>query len=285
MTPPMFPPTAFASMHRRRILLGLSAWLGLALVAGLDAKDDKDALDEIPELISRDGGGSRWKDTKELKALAAKGDPQACFALGTRMVFGDEEIPVDLPKAHALLTTAAAGGVADAHFRLGKLYHDGAGVTRDYAKALEHYTAAARQGVPEAQHNIGSMLVSARGVKRNYVEGLAWLLVAEKHGAGSDAVELVRQRLAKRPADIRAAEARAAEIASDLPHAWVARDEAPAPVGPPKASPPPTVAPKIEPPVVTPAIPPPTIDLVPPPNLAIPIEPPPPPPTSSGSGS
>lgn len=259
-------------------LLRLSALLCLASTPGAAAKDDKGPPDQAPQLISTEGGAPQWKNTRELKAHAARGDPQACFELGTRMVFGDDEVPVDLAQAHVLMTKAAAGGIANAHFRLGKLHHDGQGVPRDYAKALEHYTAAARLGVPEAQHNIGSMLVSARGVKRNTIEGLAWLLVAEKSGAGSDAPQLVRDRLAKRPGDIRAAELRAEEIIADLPHAIVAIDGAPARPNPPKYAPPTAPAPKFEPPKAPPVISPPAVDPLPPPQITIPFDPPPTPP-------
>ena len=247
---------------------------------GLIARET-DAGDEIPRLISTDGGTAQWQDTKELKASAAKGDPQACFELGTRMVFGDDEVAVDLAQAHVLLAKAAAGGVPDAHFRLGKLYHDGAGVPRDYEKALEFYTTAARLGVAEAQHNIGSMLVSARGVKRNYVEGLAWLLVAEENGAEAGAAQQVRERLAKRPDDIRAAETRAMVITADLPNAIVKRIDTPprAPAAPPAL--PPKAAPRIEVPSAPSVVAPPATHVVPPPQLSLPIEPPPP--ASNGS--
>ena len=80
---------------------------------------------------------------------------------------------------------------------------------------------AAQSGVVEAEHNIGAMLVSARGVKRDFVEGLAWLIVATKSGDVGEAEGRVRARLAKRPADIQAAEERAAELLKDLPHATV----------------------------------------------------------------
>jgi uncharacterized protein len=246
-------------------LLLLLPLLGLAALFG--AKKEKAPPDEAPQLISTQGGKPKWKDTKGLKAYAAKGDPQACFELGTRLLEGDDEVVADLTAARTLLETAAAGGVADAQFRLGKIYHDARGVPRDYTKALEYYTAAARRGVPEAQHNIGSMLVSARGVKRDFVEGLAWLLVAEKSGAVSQAVAQVRERLAKKPSDIRAAEVRAEELLADLPHAAVRTGTPPIPaitlppVTPPArvdtkpVAPPILAAPKIEPlapPLITP---------------------------------
>jgi uncharacterized protein len=227
------------------------------------AKNEAPPPDVAPQLISTQGGGPKWKNTKELKAHAAKGDPQACFELATRLLEGDEEVAVDLAAARTYLEKAAAGGVADAQFRLGKIYHDARGVPRDYAKALDYYLAAARRGVPEAQHNIGSMLVSARGVKRDFIEGLAWLLVAEKSGAVSQAVVQVRERLAKKPADIRAAEVRAEELLADLPHATVRTGTPPAStVMAPPAAPPPRVdteavaAPVISVPKIEPLAPP-----------------------------
>lgn len=176
--------------------------------------------DAPPVLVSTKGKGPKWKTLAQLQQFAAQGDPQACFELGMRCLEGDE-VPQDTPQAIALFEQAAKGGVADATFRLGKIYHDGLGVPVDYVRALDYYTTAAQAGVLEAQHNIGAMLVSARGVKRDFVEGLAWLIVASRAGDPSDAETLVRTRLAKRPADIKAAEDRAAEIAKDLRNATV----------------------------------------------------------------
>lgn len=258
-------------IHRSGFILSL---LALGLVPGLAAKKEKRAtLDAPPQLLSTEGGGVKWKNTKQLRAHAAKGDPQACFELGTRMLDGDDEVAADPAGARALLATAAQGGVADAHFRLGKIYHDARGVPRDYARALEHYTAAARRGVPEAQHNIGAMLVSGRGVKRNYVEGLAWLLLAEQTGAASTAPQQVRDRLAKRPADIRAAETRAQQLADDLANATVQTGRPPPPVivAPPVAAP----APVVTQPVARPALTAPKMDPIGPIKITVPVTPPP----------
>lgn len=257
---------------RRPLLL---ACLGAAVSSGPAAEKPKPPPDEAPRLISTEEASPKWKNTKELKAYAAKGDPQACFELGVRFLEGDNEIPVDLTQARLLLETAAARQVGYAKFRLGKMYADGRGVSRDYGKALEYYLAAARQGIPEAQHNIGAMLVSARGVKRDYVEGLAWLLLAEQAGIASTSPQQVRNQLARRPEDIRAAEVRAQELYSDLAHATVGRPP-PAPVT--------ITAPTVTKPVVQPSVSPPKIDppMVPkleplaPPKIAPPSLPPPP---------
>lgn len=261
-------------MRRSTLILLLLPLLCLAPAGVFAAKKVKASGDAPPQLISTKGGGSKWSNARELEAHAAKGDPQACFELGARLLDGDDEIKSDPVRARPLLEVAAAGGVADAQFRLGKIYHDARGVPRDYAKALEHYTAAARLGVPEAQHNIGAMLVSARGVKRDYVEGLAWIILANKSGAGSEAETQVRTRLAKRPADIRAAEARAAELLADLPKATIrgVNGPVPDPREPPTLAPPPA-APR---PVVKPTLTAPKIDPVAPPKIDVKMDPPPP---------
>lgn len=260
-------------MRRLTTLLFFLPLLVLATFPASAAPKEKAPTDAPPQLITKDGGGPRWKNTKQLKAFAAKGDPQACFELGTRLLDGDEEVTADPVAARTLLETAAEGGVADAHFRLGKIHHDARGVPRDYARALEHYLAAARRGVPEAQHNIGAMLVSARGVKRDFVEGLAWLILAEQSGAASTAPQQVRDRLAKRPADIRAAEERAKELADDLPNASVRRGPPPPPAitAPPVSAPPRIATPKDAPPILTA----PKLEPLTPPKITVPLDPPP----------
>ncbi|MDI1249822.1 MAG: tetratricopeptide repeat protein [Lacunisphaera sp.] len=252
----------------------LVPFLGLVPAGAFAAKKEKPPADAPPQLISTKGGGPKWKNAKELEAFAAQGDPRACFELGMRLLEGGDATKSDPAKALPLLEQAAQGGVADAWFRLGKIYHDANGVPRDYAKALEYYTAAARLGVPEAQHNIGAMLVSARGVKRDYVEGLAWLILANKSGAGSDAETKVRERLAKRPADIRAAEARAGELLANLASATV-RTGIPGAAAlrePPKLPAPPATAN----PVVKPTISAPKFEPIAPPKITVPLDPAPP---------
>ena len=236
-----------------RLLLALCLVLGSAFAA--DKKKEKaEPSDALPVLISTKGNAPKWKNTEELQQFAAKGDPKACMELAERSLEG-EGVPKDVARATALFEQAGKGGIASGWFRLGKIYHDGLNGAPDYPKALEYFTTAARAGVAEAQHNIGAMLVSARGVKRNYIEGLAWLIVAKKTGAQSDAETQVRSRISRRPADIAAAEARAAEIAADLPNASVRTGVTPLPpppalparIGTPAPAKSGVVAPKLDP--------------------------------------
>lgn len=209
------------SLLRCSLSFAASLLIG-ALTLQAANKKSASAADAGPQLIST---GPRWKNVTELQRHATEGDPQACFELGDRLLNGDG-IAADPVAARIWLEKAAQGGVGDAMFRLGKLHHDGIGGPRDFGRALEYYGNAARAGIAEAQHNIGAMLVSGRGVKRDYVEGLAWLIVATKNGAVSDAEQRTRERLAKRPADIAAAEARAKELFSALKNPARSGDEA-----------------------------------------------------------
>lgn len=235
-----------------RLLLSL---LCLISVPAFAAKKKAEPADAPPQLISTKGGGPKWKNVTELQQFADQGDPQACLELAERSLEGDG-VPRDVAKAAALFEKAAKGGLADGWFRLGKIHHDGLTGTPDYGWALEYFTTAAKAGVVEAQHNIGAMLVSARGVKRDYVEGLAWLILAKQSGAPTDAEAQVRTRLAKRPAEIASAEARAVELAGDLPHATVRATLTGKTTRPPEPPPAPVAKPAIVTPKPAPAAPP-----------------------------
>lgn len=202
----------YPSMHDRIFAVALSFVVAATPLPAAKKTAAAAAADSAPQLVST---GPKWKNVTELRQFAERGDPQACFELGDRLLTGDG-VPKNESEARRWLEQAAQGGVPDAMFRLGKLHHDGIGGPKDFARSIDYYAQAARAGIPEAQHNIGAMLVSGRGVKRDYVEGLAWLIVATKSGAVSDAEQKTRAHLAKRPQDIAAAEQRAAELTAAL---------------------------------------------------------------------
>jgi TPR repeat protein len=207
----------------------------------------------LPVLVSTGGG---WKSIAELEKTAAAGNARACYDLALLALEGsDPAVKKDAARAVALYEVAGRGGMADAWFRIGKVYHDGIGVAVDRAKSFGYYLKAARAGLPEAQYNVGAMLVSGRGVKRDLVEGLAWLIVAGKSGAPTEAEAQVRERLKRRPADIAAAQARAELLLKD-PFAETAGADLmpsqPSAAETPKVGPAPIVVPhsKIAPPKV-----------------------------------
>lgn len=193
-------------------LVAVSALTALPLARSARKSATPDAA---PVLVSTAGGTEQWKNIAALEQAAEGGNPRACYDLALLALEGSPEVKKNPARAVALYEKAGEGGIDDAWFRLGKMHHDGVGVSRDLKKSFHYYLRAARAGVPEAQYNIGAMLLSARGVKRDYVEGLAWLIVAGKSGTPGDTERQVRERLKRRPADIAAAEARAAVLLSD----------------------------------------------------------------------
>ena len=52
------------------------------------------------------------------------------------------------------------------------MYHDGKGVTQDYAEAAKWYRKAADQGIAEAQQNLGVMYENGQGVPQNPAEAV-----------------------------------------------------------------------------------------------------------------
>ena len=173
--------------------------------------------EEAPKLLSTTGGqvSPKWKDDKELQRLAEKGDAAACLELGVRCERGTRGLQ-DYVQARTWYERAAKGGSAEANHRLAVLYRDGLGVVPDLGKTSDFYQRAAFAGLPIAQRNLGAMLASGRGVKRDYVEGLAWLIVANRNGIDPKAEQQLRAKLARRPADIAAAEIRAEELRAEI---------------------------------------------------------------------
>lgn len=244
------------------------------------------AADAPPVLMSTETVEAKpaWSTLEELIAAAEGGDALAAFQYGQLLEFGDQ-VEADPAKARRFYEVAAQGGNANAAFALGKAYADGTlGLKRDPARALEFYRRAAAD-VPEAVFNLGAAYVSGRGVRRDYVEGLAWLLVAQERGAGGDAVDQVKKRLAKYPDRVAAAQKRAEVLRRELDGTAQTTAAAKAPTSPATPAPkgpdrPEMPAPVQAPPARVAPVPPSKAD-VPRPNFALPpprISLPPPPP-------
>lgn len=173
------------------------------------------ARDKPPELVSTERK-SAGESVSELRAAAEAGDPQASMELGVFLEIGHEG-EADPVAARRWYRQAAAGGVPEADFRLGRLFSEGIGGPVDLRAAFDHYLRAAYAGIPLAQYNVGASLASARGVRRNYIEGLAWIILASRDPEVDPAGQArLRERLARRPQDIVAAERRAEELRAEV---------------------------------------------------------------------
>jgi TPR repeat protein len=77
---------------------------------------------------------------------------------------------------------AADQGYAAAQTNIGRLYENGSGVDKDYAKALAWYQKAADQGDAGAQFSVGLFYESGWGVEKDYAKALAWYRRAADQG-------------------------------------------------------------------------------------------------------
>lgn len=220
------PRSAFPSIRPALMVLAL---VGAFRVANGLLASSATTETQIPELISRSGGGATgdvWSSPEELAAAAKVGNRRAMFRYGEALVLGDQ-VTKDEATGVVFLRRAADLGEPSAAFRLGKLMDDGTGLPRDLKRALGYYRAAAAGGVGEAFFNLGAAYASGRGVKRDYAEALAWLILARDAGITNSGESQVRSRIsaAKRPDWLTRGEARVAELKRELAghsvRAWV----------------------------------------------------------------
>ena len=108
---------------------------------------------------------------------AVKQYPPACFAYGQYMEknnFTDAAIyNYDI---------AAQKGHTDALYNLGKMYENGKGVARDYAKAADYYERAAHDGNADVQYKLGYMFEYAQGDARDYAKAIRYYELAAAQG-------------------------------------------------------------------------------------------------------
>ena len=72
------------------------------------------------------------------------------------------------------LQRKARGGDAVSQAELGRRYHMGEGVERDYALAARWYTRAAQRGQAAAQTNLGLLYTRGLGVEQDHGLAVAW---------------------------------------------------------------------------------------------------------------
>ena len=100
----------------------------------------------------------------------------------------------------------AEQGDADAQNKLGLMYYNGEGVSRDHVEAMKWYRKAASQGHAGGQFNLGRMYAEGLGVARNLIRAYMWFSLSEQ---ASDAAALAEK--AKVAALISIAQREAAE--------------------------------------------------------------------------
>ena len=96
----------------------------------------------------------------------------------------------DFGLARNLYTELANQGDRLAQFKLGVMYEDGQGVTKDSREAIRWLSVASGQGLPEAAFNLGRLYHDGRGIPQNYARARRWYLVAIDRGDSKAAVNL-----------------------------------------------------------------------------------------------
>jgi hypothetical protein len=105
------------------------------------------------------------EDVKKIEKLAMEGVAEAQHDLAAIYVTGHGGVTQNYEKAALWFDKAAQGGIANAAYNLGVLYHQGLGVTKDLDTAIRWYESAAEMDHPEAQYNLGIAYIEGIGVE------------------------------------------------------------------------------------------------------------------------
>lgn len=84
--------------------------------------------------------------------------------------------------AYDLFYSLAGQDNALAQYEIGALYHRGAGVEPDVARAARWYARAAELGYAEAQYRVGNMYMMGEGVPQSDTEAIHWYEKAAEQG-------------------------------------------------------------------------------------------------------
>ncbi len=94
---------------------------------------------------------------------------------------------------------------SSARYFIGKMYHNGEGVPKDYEQAKIWYSKAAKQGNDSAQDNLGLMYAKGLGGSKNMVLAYAWLNISAS--AGNESARTNRELIEKEMTSAQVAEA------------------------------------------------------------------------------
>lgn len=124
---------------------------------------------------------SKGVDEKELRGWAERGDADAQFELGLRLITG-EGVKKNLEDGVKFIEKAAKQKHLRAQHVMGTLYDDGVGVKKDLAKAAEWYRSSADLGFALSQHSLAVMYEEGKGVKKDVAKAAEWFKKAAEQG-------------------------------------------------------------------------------------------------------
>lgn len=125
------------------------------------------------------------KAVKPIEDKALAGHPEAQHDLAAIYTAGHGGVQQDYKRAAYWFEKSARGGVANAAYNLGVLYHQGLGLESNLAGAIDWYKAAAGLGHPEAQYNLGIAYIEGVGVAYDPYKATAYF----EKAAQNDVIE------------------------------------------------------------------------------------------------
>jgi len=152
-----------------------------------------------------DGEGVKQNDLRAFNYFRTLADANAEEAPGTRpAVFvanafvalgnyylngiSNSEIKPDAARAREIFNYAASYfGDPDAQYRLGRMYLDGQGISKDTKQAVRWLSLAAGKGQYQAQAAFGALLFKGQYVTRDAARGLMYLTLARDAAAPKEA--------------------------------------------------------------------------------------------------
>ena len=143
------------------------------------------------------------------EAAAKSGYVPAQFNLA-RLYYSGNGVPFDKAKAAKWFSEAARQGDVLSTHALSVLYYDGTGVKKDVQKSISLARWAANAGLEDAQYQMGAFYFRGEGVPRNFSEAYYWFYIAWQRGMTKAATMVAQLAEKLKPADIGAAEYRAA---------------------------------------------------------------------------
>jgi uncharacterized protein len=111
------------------------------------------------------------------RTLADKGDDLAQVRIGN-LYWNGRGVSKDDSQAINWGQKAANAGNPEAQTDVGGVYSDGTGVPQDFGQAIAWYLKAANQGYRVAQDRIGAMYEKGQGVEQDYVQAHMWFNLA-----------------------------------------------------------------------------------------------------------
>lgn len=120
-------------------------------------------------------------DEKELRGWADRGDADAQFELGLRMITG-EGVKKNAEEGVKFIEKAAKQKHLRAQHVMGTLFEGGGEVKKDLAKAAEWYRSSAELGFALSQHSLAVMYEDGKGVKKDPEKAAEWFKKAADQG-------------------------------------------------------------------------------------------------------